>query len=849
MTPVTNRKYQSSVSLVAIALVAALVYAAPAYAQAPKYKLDIPSESAAKALNDFAEQAGLQILFPYEAADVGRVPAIKGEYTREEALKLILAGTNLEVARQDEKTISLRVVKNPTASADEAVEVVVTGTHIRGGNPTSPVRTLTRKDIDSSGYGQVGDLIRSLPENFSGGQNPGVIAANGNIPDNSNASNASTVNLRGLGTDATLVLINGRRLATDSYFQGSDISGIPLASVQRVDIVADGASALYGADAVAGVVNFVLRRNYTGAQVSARLSGTTQGGGNERLYSGLAGWSGSNGYLMANLERSEQEALTTGKRNLNIAAPEATLIQPQDRNSLFLSGGYDLSDKVSLTLDTLLSKRETQSTLRTRPTGPTYVTDSETPAYSAALGLNWQLAGDWELKLSATAAGSHYSSFGRVTTSTTGTRVRYANSAQSFEALMDGTLLQTRAGDVKLAAGAGSRTADFEYLTPGVSGYFEAERDIQYAFAEVQMPLVKPSVQRLGLQELEVSLAARSERYSDFGTASSPKVGVRYVPVSDLTVRASWGRSFKAPSFHQMYQDIQLLLVPKTLIGGTGTGHAFITYGGNPDLNPERSISKTLGFDYQPRAFKTLRLSASFYDVDYKDRVVRPIPNLSAALSNPVYVPFIYLAPSAAEQAALIASANTFVNYTGVPHDPARVEVWAKTQNANATAQSIRGMDLSYRQSFDTQIGRFDAQLVGTWTRLRQQTLPNLPELTLSGTIFHVPDFKARAGLGWQNGPWAVNGFVNYVSDEIDDGVTPHQPISAWTTADARIAYRFENTGALQDLSVAVSVTNLFDQKPPFALSPSLSYTGINFDSTNHSIIGRFVSLTLTKEW
>jgi outer membrane cobalamin receptor len=144
--------------------------------------------------------------------------------------------------------------------AEQLEEVVVTGTHIRGVSPASPVIVLTGTDIANSGLTTSGEVMRSLPQSFAGGQQS-TIGENGNGPyqNLSNFNNSDSANLRGLGSDSTLVLINGLR-APVTGFQGSvDISAIPLIAIDRVEIVTDGASALYGSDAVGGVANFVLK--------------------------------------------------------------------------------------------------------------------------------------------------------------------------------------------------------------------------------------------------------------------------------------------------------------------------------------------------------------------------------------------------------------------------------------------------------------------------------------------------------------------------------------------------------------------------------------------------------------
>src|SRR3546814_11321260 len=101
-----------------------------------------------------------------------------------------------------------------------------------------PYTTLFRSDL--------GQVIRDIPQNFSGGQNPTIIAAGqGGF---TNVSGSSALNLRGLGPDASLTLFNGHRVAFDAVSQGIDISAIPLSAIERVDIVTDGASALYGSE-------------------------------------------------------------------------------------------------------------------------------------------------------------------------------------------------------------------------------------------------------------------------------------------------------------------------------------------------------------------------------------------------------------------------------------------------------------------------------------------------------------------------------------------------------------------------------------------------------------------------
>jgi len=151
----------------------------------------------------------------------------------------------------------------PEASAPAVQEVIVTGSRIRDPNlvSMSPISTVSADDIQATGYSRVEDVLNNLPMVFAG-QNSTV--SNG-------ADGTATVDLRGLGPERTLVLVNGRRLGP-GFGDGrnfSDINQIPAQLIQRVDVLTGGESAVYGADAVAGVVNFVLDTHFQGIKVDA----------------------------------------------------------------------------------------------------------------------------------------------------------------------------------------------------------------------------------------------------------------------------------------------------------------------------------------------------------------------------------------------------------------------------------------------------------------------------------------------------------------------------------------------------------------------------------------------------
>src|SRR5688572_19446357 len=147
-------------------------------------------------------------------------------------------------------------------SEDDDV-IVVTGTRIPQPNlyTTSPITQVTGEEIQSSGVTRVEDLTNELPQ---------VFAAQGSNVSNG-ASGTATVNLRGLGAARTLVLINGHRMGYGSPTSvASDLNQIPGAMVERVEVLTGGASAVYGSDAIAGVVNFIMRDDFEGVRLDAQ---------------------------------------------------------------------------------------------------------------------------------------------------------------------------------------------------------------------------------------------------------------------------------------------------------------------------------------------------------------------------------------------------------------------------------------------------------------------------------------------------------------------------------------------------------------------------------------------------
>lgn len=208
------------------------------------------------------------------------------------SLAIMLAATSLPVAAQqsDDDDIDIE-------------EVVVTGSYIRGTplDAPSPVQVIDRDSIEAQGAAIIWDVIKNLEINS--GSITNAMVAGENPGEYSQVEGTANVNLRNLGENSTLTLINGKRMApagSNTKVGGEfvDINSIPLVMTERIEVLTDGGSALYGADAVAGVVNIIMRTEFEGFEISGDIQGLDQSGGrnlNDTTIGAIWGWSSDDG--------------------------------------------------------------------------------------------------------------------------------------------------------------------------------------------------------------------------------------------------------------------------------------------------------------------------------------------------------------------------------------------------------------------------------------------------------------------------------------------------------------------------------------------------------------------------
>jgi iron complex outermembrane receptor protein len=260
-----------------------------------KIQLQIEAGSAAVRLNEWARKTHFNLLANFDQASKLRTREIDGLYAPIEALRLMLDGTGLEftfvnarfvsIYKPEEAPVPVRAPSSPTprrpmrtvntsdSEGSGLQEVTVTGTLIHNSVEVValPTHSLTQVDFEAIGAFSVVDAIRTLPHVFGGGPTEDTEIG---IEAGTNSGRGRGVNLRALDAGSALALINGRRLApggSEGLF--IDITSIPLIAIKQIDVVSDSASALYGSDAVGGVVNFVMQENIDGAETQLRAGG------------------------------------------------------------------------------------------------------------------------------------------------------------------------------------------------------------------------------------------------------------------------------------------------------------------------------------------------------------------------------------------------------------------------------------------------------------------------------------------------------------------------------------------------------------------------------------------------
>jgi outer membrane receptor protein involved in Fe transport len=836
----------------------------PAAAQDAQRHYDLPAQSLGEGLRAIAQANGYQLVADPSALDGRRSPAIQGEFTVDEAIIALLARSGLD-AEVRGQTIILRGREAPSreAVADATdIQLSVTGSRIRGATPTSPVLSASREKIAERGHTDLGSFARSIPQNYNGGQNPGVVSGSQNGSENTTSSSA--LNLRGLGADATLTLLNGHRVAYDAVSQGIDISAIPLAAVDRIEVVADGASALYGSDAVGGVANIILRRDFDGLETSVRIGGATDGGAFQQQYSVVTGQRWSTGGFMFAGDFNKATDITAGQRSYTrgVVNPELTILPPSRQWSAVLAGHQALGEQIELGIDAHYNRHKSRFSL---PNGSGTNLDSgatahpDVESYSISPSVTFHLPAGWEMIARATRAVSD--SGIKVEVFNAGDRlfandVRYRNDLWSAEFSAEGALFSLPGGDARVALGGGLRSngleASVSRMTPTTTFSIQKYTDSQtatFAYGEMFLPLIGGANRVPLVHSLQFTGAVRYERYERIGGLATPKLGISYQPIPDLTLKTAWGKSFKAPTLSQLnVAPLATLYAPTRYLPAPPTDRNVLQIdGGRKPLEPEKATTLTLTAEIKPTAIPGLTVEASFFDVRYKNRVTYPIASSSQAFREE-YADLIILNPTLEQVLEATASLPLGVqNMTDTPYDPANLAAIVYTGYQNVARQHIKGVDGSIAYAFSAGSSDFSIEGNASYLESDQQLSAGQPVFEQAGSIFRPPHWRGNASAGWKHGPVHALVAYNYIGGTNDTRAATRYKVKAFHSVDATLGWKPEGSGIWGGWTFLLASQNLFNAKPSLIRTTSVALP--NYDATNYPATGRTVSLTLSKAW
>ncbi len=870
------------------------------------------------------------------------------------------------------------LAQEPPVADTELEEVIVTGSRITGVAPVgATVTTIGRAEIEDSGQVTLDRLIQDLPQVFDIGFSENSRAQNAG---NGNATWSNSINLRGLSPFSTLIITDGHRMTTNG--RAISPSVIPTLGVERVEVIADGASAIYGSDAVAGVVNLIPRRSLDGVEAFARAGSTGDGDFSEWNAGVAFGNVFERGQVMVAYEHAFRSNLNGADRAFNtsdlrpwggpdyrvnqctpgnllyggqsyalpdeftaanagsLVAGTTNLCDPQSLQDLFpeqiydsfsSTATYEIRPDVELLFDGFYNKRDfarlpgaLTSTLTVPETNAFFVApDFYTPgsggyqiaynfrrdtppdeyggyqtSWQATPGVRVGLPAGWEMEarygfgkaedradstagLNLTALNAALASsdpatafdpygLGRTTDATKAlvfaADATFPTNAEmkTWQAGLNGPLFALPGGDMKVALGYEGQ--DFTmFISSGLPEERAYDRKVHSGYAELLVPVFGASNAAPGLQELQFTAALRHDDYSDVGGTTNPKFGVNWVPVKGLKFRGSYGTSFRAPTFPEIFGNSTFLYVQnhQNPAGGAALPVFKIGSGPNPDLAPETATTWTIGADMQP--LDGLNIGLTYFDIAYKNTIAGLLSNLSIltyadeyagtdvilfgqeAYDRIVDIRDNGIAGSGPVAIRQIAGASTSCLTAPLP-DYSNC-IYADGRSLNLGRSNMRGLDFDLRYRRSAGAGALIFGFNGTYlTDYDVAFTPGGDTSSLKNTIYNPLTFKARASLAWERGPFTLRGEIQHVGSYVNDIVEPDEDVDAYNLVDVTLNWRLSDSFDLfgaRGVTLGLEARNLFDTNPPYVNSRQGQNSGGGYDPTVTNPIGRLFALSL----
>jgi iron complex outermembrane receptor protein len=982
--------------LCGVLLAVCFLAASSAWAAGSRVRFNLPADEFPRAILEFYHQSNIEVLFlANDSLRNIRTQPVVGEFEPRAALERMLKGTGLifefdtdhsvlvkqpavasaaapppqRVApKAPEPSVQRPAAAEPVVARDPGVpEVLVTGSLIHTAiDVEAPILYVTYKDFSQAPYPTVQDTLYQLP----------ITSLNVPREDlslNNNYNFGSGINLRGLGVAATLVLVNGHRQPL-SGLDGDfvDVSNIPAAAVERIEILPDGASALYGSDAIAGVVNIILKDDFQGAETQVRYGGAP-GGRDEVTVSQLLGTHWDTGKALLVYEYSDGTELSAAARGYAASADKrpygggdyrtyftdpgnildpgtlqaaygipanlhgapltasalSTTINLQNQfakyqifpqktsNSVYGRGSQQLGEAVELFAEGRFTQRgthvqhipepETLSVPGTNPFNPFGTTTlvaygslqsigpvtfgADTRNYVGTVGARFKLGLGWQATLTEsygretlfdsnynivdpvalnaaladTNAATAFNSFGGATNPATLAAIRQDSILRAISGIettsfaVDGPLFDLPAGAAKMALGLERREESLDHTTGNIANPQQTadarySRHVGSAFTELLLPLMGDAANPHAPARLELNLAARFDDYSDFGHTVNPEFRLRWTPLEWLKGRASWGRSFRAPKLDDLYDSsnnasfLTVLADPKS---PTGQSTILGLQGDNPNLEQETATTWTAGLDVVPVADPGLKLSLTYYAIDYEGQITSPAAAdpFNVLVQQNEWAAVIARNPTQAQIAAVCNRGDFYGSRAAcLASSPAAI---VDLRLANLALTKLTGLDLDIRQSLDTGIGGFELGFNGSYVfHFDQAVTDTSPGVDILSTLGNPLKLRFRAMAGWnqhreESGTGlGANLAVNFTNGYNNPGSTLLPGIESLTTVDLQFRYRTpRDAGPWSGMEFSLNAVNVFNQSPPFADN------AYGYDTANFQALGRVLSLSLRKKW
>ncbi|MGK5054587.1 TonB-dependent receptor plug domain-containing protein [Janthinobacterium sp. RB2P8] len=575
----------------------------------------------------------------------------------------------------------------------ELQSVVVTGTFAKNRrtiDSESPIDILTSRDLQSTGSAELATVLARLLPSM-------------NFPRPTGADGSDAVRpaqLRGLSPDQTLVLVNGKRRYTSAVVnvngtlgRGSapvDLNAIPLAAIDHVEVLRDGAAAQYGSDAIAGVINIILKKGAAGGDIEVGYGQTQERDGKQKSIKGSAGFAlGDDGWVRVSAEVADRGPTNRAGRDFsNPLEPRYGQVNLRygDAESkpatVFISSEYHLSDNLDWYAFGGYGQRDTSAGATWRaglvkddkgqyvtrssifPEGFLPIQNSTLTDQSLVTGLRGEAAGwRWDASLnyggnkfkldldntvnfSLSAASPTHFYVGSLKNEQT---VLNLDAAREFPvAYFTGPLtvaMGAEARHEKYTIGAGEEASYSGTGSQGFAGFRPENAGSHSRHNES----IYVNLEAEATKNLSGGVALRHERYSDFGSTTSAKGSARYSFSDALSLRGTVSSGFRAPSLAQQYYTITTTNFQ--VINGTNTAIETGTFAvntpqaralGAQDLKAEKARNYSLGLQFQPTRNFTTTVDA--YRIDIDDRILfsanlilsSALKNILAAQGTPV---------------------------------------------------------------------------------------------------------------------------------------------------------------------------------------------------------------------